>query len=47
MVNIAALKLGTICPHCGSPKITKTKGKTENYCKNCGTVLEELLHMYE
>jgi len=47
MVNIAALKLDALCPNCGSEKITKTKGKTENYCKSCGAVLEELLHMYE
>lgn len=47
MVNLSALKLGTICPNCGSQKITKTKGKMENYCKSCGVVLEDLMSVYK
>jgi hypothetical protein len=47
MVNMSALKLGAVCQNCGSEKIAKAKDKTESYCKKCGTVVEELLHLYE
>jgi len=29
------------CPSCNSKKIAITRGKTEYYCKSCGTVLED------
>jgi transcription initiation factor TFIIIB Brf1 subunit/transcription initiation factor TFIIB len=47
MQKISVLKLGTICTNCGSQNVAKTSGKTEDYCKNCGTVSEELLQQYE